>query len=275
MAVWRHSRRDALPCLVTLAQLALNLWIAATWSERSLVQLLLLWLPALFLSWYNPVVATHNFLHTPWFAPAWANRAYAALNSVNLGLPHALYRYHHLNHHRYENDRRGPDGRTRDRSSTFAHGRGSDHEPVVLYCALGLFRGGTAAAYRDVVRKGEGRQFWCEAAACALGLAGYASLSWQYLVGFFLPTFYLGWFLAHMENYYEHFGACPEGRSVNSVSYYGRIYNLFFCNEGYHQEHHLRPQWHWTRRPDLRDALPRGGRVVSKVPPVLGFLDRR
>jgi fatty acid desaturase len=112
-------------------------------------------------------------------------------------------------------------------------------------------------------------------AACGLGLAGYAVLSWQYVLWFFLPTFYLGWCLAHLENYYEHFGASSETRSANSVSYYGRLYNLLFCNEGYHQEHHLRPQWHWTRRPELRAEFPEGGRLVSKFPPLLAFLDRR
>ena len=275
MAIWKHSQRDAFPTLVTLVQLSLNVWIAATWSDRTLLQLALLWPAALFLFWYNPVVATHNFLHTPWFTARWANRAYAAFNSVNLGLPQVLYRYHHLNHHRYENDRRGPDGEPKDHSSTFAYGRDGRHEPVTPYCALGLFRRGTGGAYREAMRKGDGGHFWCEAGACALGLAGYASLSWQYLVCFFLPTFYLGWCLAHLENYYEHFGASPEDRGANSVSYYGRIYNLLFCNEGYHQEHHRRPQWHWTRRPELRDRLPDAGRVVSKYPPLLGFLDRR
>jgi len=275
MAIWKHSRRDAFPLLVTLVQLSLNIWIAATWGDRTIFQLVLLWPAALFLFWYNTGVATHNFLHTPWFAAGCANRTYGAINSVNLGLPQILYRYHHLNHHRYENDRPGPDGRTQDHSSTFAFGKTGGHEAALSYCARGLFRGGTFAAYREAIRKGDGGQLWLEVAVCGLGLAGYAFLSWQYLGGFFLPTFYFGWCLAHLENYYEHFGAFPEARSANSVSHYGRLYNLLFCNEGYHQEHHLRPQWHWTRRPKLRGELPEGGRVASRFPPLLAFLDRR
>ena len=275
MRIWKYSARDAVPVAITALQLSLNVWLAATWNERSVPQLFLLWPLCALLFWYNPIVATHNVLHTPWFASATANSVYAALNSVNLGLPQILYRFHHLNHHRHENDRPVTDGRTRDHSSTYAYGRHGRHEHVVSYCALGLFRRGTTEAYRQVIRKGYSRQFSFELVVCLLGLAGYALLSWRYFAFFYLSTFYCGWFLAQLENYYEHFGASPENRAANSVSYYGRLYNLFFCNEGYHQEHHLQPQLHWTRRSEVRMAPTRTERVVSKFPPLLGFLDQR
>lgn len=275
MTLWKYSKRDAVPFSVTLVQMSLNIWIAATWNERTVLQLSFLWPVSLLLFWYNPVVATHNFLHTPWFTHEFLNRFYPAVNSINLGLPQVLYRFHHLSHHRYENDRRGADGLTRDPSSTYAYGKGEKHENAITYAALGLFRRGTAAAYREVKRRGKLAQFWLELVACFLGLAGYLFLSWRYVMLFLVPTFYLGWFLAHLENYYEHFAATPEDRSANSVSYYGRIYNGLFCNEGFHQEHHLRPQLHWTRRPEVRQKLPHAGRLISKFPPLLGFLDGR
>src|SRR5215510_5403266 len=156
--IWSNSARDAFPFAVTMLQLALNIWLAATWNERSLPELASLWLVCTFLFWYNPIIATHNFLHTPWFASAVANNVYAAINSINLGLPQILYRFHHLNHHRYENDRTGTDGRTRDHSSTYAHGRSGAHERVALYGAVSLFRRGTAEAYYAVLRKGQRRQ---------------------------------------------------------------------------------------------------------------------
>ncbi len=274
MRIWKYSRLDAVPLVVTAAQMSLNIWLATTWNDRTVPQLLLLWPATLFLFWYNPIVATHNFLHTPWFAHPLANNVYAAINSINLGLPQILYRFHHLNHHRFENDRPGKDGRTRDHSSTYAYGKDGNHENVIAYCTLGLFRRGTTEAYREARRKGYWKQLCFELVICLLGLAAYLLLSWQYFVFFFLPTFFFGWFLAQMENYYEHFGASPENRSANSVSYYGRIYNLLFCNEGYHQEHHIRPQMHWTRRPDTRQEFVRTDRVISGYPPLLGFLDR-
>ena len=273
--IWKYSPRDGILFAVTVAQMALNLWLAAWWNERTVPELALLWPVALLLFWYNPIVATHNFLHTPWFASGTINRVYAALNSINLGLPQILYRFHHLNHHRYENDRPGQDGRTRDHSSTYAFGKNGQHENVIAYCALGLFRRGTGEAYRETTRKGYGRQLSFELVVCLLGLTGYLALCWRYFVFFFLPTFYFGWFLAQLENYYEHFGGLPENRSANSVSYYGRLYNVLFCNEGYHQEHHLQPQLHWSRRPHVRLQPTSTERVISTFPPLLGFLYRR
>ncbi len=279
MTIWKYSWLDSFPLLVTAAQISGNVWLAATWNERSPLQLLLLWPIFLLLFWYNPAIATHNFLHTPWFKFFFIDPPSAEIYTVNLGLPQTLYRFHHLNHHRYGNDTRGKNSLTRDHSSTYAFGKNGKHENVIAYCALGLFRRGTTEAVRAALRKGKWKQLCFELLVCFLGVAGYSLLSWRYLLLWFVPTFYFGWFLAHAENYYEHFGASPENRLTNSVSYYGRIYNLFLCNEGYHQEHHLRPQVHWALRPQVRERfsgeLCRAGRVVSNFPPLLGFLNSR
>jgi fatty acid desaturase len=276
---FRYTWLDAVPASITLAQLALTLWIAATWAARSAPELLALFPLSVFLAWYNPIIATHNFLHTPFFRHDGLNRAFAALNSINLGLPQILYRFHHLNHHAHNNDRRGSTGRTRDHGSTYAYGQDGRHEHVVAYCALALLRPGTTQAWKMAQRKGHGRQLAAELLTCAAGLLLIAWWSPLGLVVYWLPVFYVGWFLAHMENYYEHVGADPDDRFANSVSYYGRLYNALLCNEGFHQEHHLRPQAHWTERPQVRvdwaAALDRPGRRIAHVPPLLGFLERR
>jgi len=279
MTFWQHSPLDMIPVAVTLTQLVLNFWLAATWSDRSLTEVLLLAPLCVMLLWYNVAVAIHNFIHTPWFTTKTANRVYGALNSINLGLPQILYRIHHFNHHRYENDRRGAGGLTRDYSSTFAHGRNGRQEHVITYCALGLFRHGTAAAIRKAGQTGIMSDVWFESIAVMAALTAFLSASWKFTIFFYLPVFYFGWCLAHLENYYEHYGASPEIRYANSVSYYGELYNRLFCNEGYHQEHHLRPQVHWTCRPEIREKLRKrkdtANRVVSAFPPLLGFLDSR
>jgi fatty acid desaturase len=277
--MFKHSWRDAVPAGTTVLQAALTFFIASHWSSLGAGELLALVPLGVFLAWYNPIIASHNFLHTPFFRWHNLNRVYAALNSVNLGLPQILYRFHHLNHHAHTNDRPGADGRTRDLGSTYAHGRGGQHEHVLRYCALALFRPGTTEAWKTAVRKGQGGQLAFELSVCIAGIAVLAWLSPAFLLAYWLPVFYVGWFLAHMENYYEHVGAKPHDRYTNSVSYYGRLYNALLCNEGYHQEHHLRPQAHWTERPRVRTelgaALDRPGRFVAKLPPLLGFLESR
>ena len=48
-------------------------------------------------------------------------------------------------------------------------------------------------------------------------------------------------------------------------------------NEGYHQEHHLKPHLHWTRRPEvhqeLQSQIKEAGAYEARMPPLLGFLD--
>lgn len=277
--MFKHSRLDAVPAAITVLQAVLTFTVAAHWSGWSTVTLAVLFPISVLLAWYNPIIATHNFLHTPFFRSPLVNRAYAALNSANLGLPQTLYRFHHLNHHAHTNDRPGPDGRTRDLGSTFAHGRDGRHEHVLAYCALALFRPGTSEAWTTARRKGHGGQLAIELASCVAGLGTLIWLSPAFVLVYWLPAFYLGWCLAHLENYYEHVGADSDDRFANSVSYYGRLYNALLCNEGYHQEHHLRPQAHWTKRPQVRRDfaadLDRSGRCVAAWPPLLGFVEAR
>ncbi|UBF25184.1 fatty acid desaturase [Kovacikia minuta CCNUW1] len=277
--IWRYSWRDSIPLSVTLFQLAINIWLAATWETRTLLQNLLFIPLCLFLFWYNGLVASHNFVHTPWFKLDSLNRFYLAINSINIGLPQAYYRHEHLVHHRFVNDRPDQYGQVQDPTSIFANGKNGQPENVISYCFLGLFRADLLESFRKIGQTGEAPQLYLELAACFLALIGYLILSWQYFLFLFLPTFYLGWVLEHLENYYEHFGGVPENKYANSTSYYASLYNVLFCNEGYHQEHHLRPGVHWTKRHQLRREFRKDfnkvDRVILRFPPALGFLDHR
>ena len=89
-----------------------------------------------------------------------------------------------------------------------------------------------------------------EVAAIVMVARDLAWIDWRWMLVAYVPTFYCGWFLALLENYYEHHHASNHrSRLADSVSYYGRWYNILMFNEGYHQEHHLKPHLHWTRRP--------------------------
>lgn len=277
--IWRYTWRDSVPLSVTLFQFGLNFWLAATWESRTLLENLLFLPLCLFLFWYNGLVASHNFVHTPWFKLDLLNRCYMVLNSINIGLPQAHYHHEHLQHHRYGNDRPDREGQTKDPTSTFAGGKDGQHEALIPYCFLGLFRTDLFKSFEEIRKRGGAEQLHLELAACFLALTIYLLLSWQYCLLLFIPTFYLGWVLEHLENYYEHFGGTPEDRYANSTSYYGRAYNALFCNEGYHQEHHLRPNVHWIERPrtrrELQEGLDHANRVILRFPPTLAWLDHQ
>ena len=277
MRVWRYSRRDvALVGIAALQLVATTAW-AFAFHRLSVTWNLVAFVVMTYVFYFNPIVVTHNFLHTPFFRRRWANRAFAIANSGNLFLPQVLYKYHHLIHHQYAND---PvrNGTTLDPSSTYRYGRDGRQEGFVRYSALSLFRDGTGNAYREAMRHGQRAQFFMELAAIVVVAAAWLAIDWQWMLIAYVPTFYFGWFLALLENYYEHHRASNQAsRLADSVSYYGRVYNVLMFNEGYHQEHHLKPHLHWTRRPEVHRAhqaeFKAAGAYEARMPPLLGFLD--
>ena len=72
---------------------------------------------------------------------------------------------------------------------------------------------------------------------------------------FLLPVWFLGQAAALAENYLEHHKAAPGDARTNSVSCYNPLYNFFWFNNGYHQEHHCKPAVHWTKVKDVRGEM--------------------
>jgi hypothetical protein len=82
-----------------------------------------------------------------------------------------------------------------------------------------------------------------------------AVLDWRYFLYFYLPSYYLGWVLVYAHTYCLHYGALPGNYYANAVSSYHRLYNWWFFNNGYHQEHHWDPKAHWTRMKKVRQSI--------------------
>ena len=110
--------------------------------------------------------------------------------------------------------------------------------------------------YTIAIARGEGRQLHAELLALAVLVAGLTWASPTFVAFPYLPVWYLGQATAQAENYLEHLGARPGDRQTDSVSCYSRWYNWIWFNNGYHQEHHWRPQVHWSQVPCLTGTLP-------------------
>lgn len=304
MRVWRNSPRDAWLVLIGLGQLGLEFWSALAWPQAG-VELRLGMLAMLVAAKvYAVVVVAHLFTHAPWFRSARLNAAAGVLNSLNIGQSVMAYRLAHVhNHHRFNNDRQGPDGKTRDLSSTFAGSRDGDHVGLLRYAlggavvtliaeagnrlaAMRLWRGEPGddqllalLSTQSSLRARALRQIQSERAALALTLIAALAFRPQWVLLAYLPATVLAFALVNVQNYYEHYGALPEDRFANSASHYGRVYNLLTFNDGYHQEHHLKPASHWSALPQvrLRHCADLGARerIISPLPAVLGFLDVR
>ena len=101
----------------------------------------------------------------------------------------------------------------------------------------------------------------------ALVLSLWATLAWlqpRLFLLAYLPGYLTGLGLCAMQGYWEHAAGRP-------TSHYGRIYNFFCFNDGYHAEHHADPAMHWTKLARHIEA----GAATSQWPPLLRWLEVR
>ena len=228
---------------------------------------------------WNLQCIAHNFIHNPFFHNPWLNRVFSVLNSIALGVPQILYHHYHLNHHWGDNDAKGPDGTTKDWSSIYRYGKGDQPEAFWKYVLVSFFRVEVGPVVRTVARHGRGQitLLVVESLVLAVFWSAMLLVNWRYLVLFYLPSYYIGWALSYAEGYLEHYGCQPGNPYANSVSSYHKLYNLFWFNNGYHQEHHWDPKCHWTQMYHLhariKPRLDANGTRVLRGPHITGLIE--
>ncbi|MFY1671040.1 fatty acid desaturase family protein [Plantactinospora sp. WMMB334] len=298
--LWRNSPADAILLGICLAQFAGTMALAALTPDGLWWRLGSALLVTAMMT-YSLIVVTHLFVHQPWFTNDRLNTVVSMISSANIAQSVQAYHLSHVrNHHRYNNDRKRA-GTTEDLSSTYRYSRDEEHAPLWRYLVFSL-----AASIQDYAGTWASLRRLCAVGPRETTLRGLATrhpgrraaelarvrydrlaqvavtgllavLSWQWLLICYLPAVAVAFTLVNIQNYYRHFGAEPDSRYANSVSHYGRLYNRLTFNDGYHQEHHLRPATHWSRLPAVaaqyQQRLDEAGRVVSPVPAMVGFLD--
>jgi fatty acid desaturase len=278
-AFFRNSAYDAVPALCVAGIVALVVWTCLAYHSLSWWLLVPAFVAVAWSYCWNMQCLSHNFIHNPFFTRNWLNRAFSVLETFALGVPHVFYHHYHLNHHFGDNDRKRPDGSTRDWSSIYRHSADDDPEPFWRYVLLSYWRVEVGPLLRVVWRHGpkEVAQVAFETVALAAFWGAMCWYDWRYFVCFYLPSYYVGWMLSYAEGYLEHYGAEPGNPFANSVSSYNRLYNFLWFNNGYHQEHHWDPKWHWTRMPELhariKGELARNHTRTLKGPHMTAFLE--
>jgi fatty acid desaturase len=254
---FRYTPHDSLPAVCGVGILALILWTFLYFDSLSWWALVPAFLAVAGSYCWNMQSISHNFIHNPFFTNPWLNRAYSVLLTLDIGVPHVLYHHYHMNHHFGDNDAKGPNGTTKDWSSIYRYGKGTDPEGFLKYILVSFFRVEVGPVLRVVARHGRAEvlQTAVESVVLAAFWAVLLLVNWKYFVCFYLPSYYLGWVISYAEGYLEHYGAQPGNPYANSVSSYNRLYNLLWFNNGYHQEHHWDPKTHWTRMKDLHRQI--------------------
>lgn len=305
MKIWRHTWLDILLFLFSVLQLSIVIFLANHWDLFSWKGKLCAYACMVFMITYNIIIVSHLFTHTPWFVSKYLNRLVSMLNTVNIGQSVTIYYLKHIkNHHKHNNDQKDINGKTKDLSSTFQNGKNNQHESLFRYAFLGavstlwstlselvfstgrLWKIGKNETTLSQLfsktpkkREEEVNQLQLDRIILFSSFVLFLNISWSWVLCCLIPALYFSFLLVNIQNYYEHYGANPLDSKANSASYYGKIYNFLTFNDGYHQEHHLRYGQHWTTMPAVRREFLSGSnsdkRIISPVPAILGFLDRK
>jgi hypothetical protein len=179
--------------------------------------------------WWTANTVAHNFIHTPFFRARVLNHGYSLFLSALMGVPQGLWRRRHLRHHARLHVEADPD----------RHARGLPPVHAALWTRDIIVESAVVLTMWIALILADARFFW--------------------LV--YAPGYVAGLVLCSLQGHFEH--------ARGTTSHYGRLYNLFFFNDGYHAEHHRRPGEHWTRLP----SEPRASARTSRWPPVLRWLD--
>ncbi|MEQ1963600.1 fatty acid desaturase [Xenorhabdus khoisanae] len=303
MKIWKYSSKDSIMFIFSLLNIVISVTLAWYWNVFSISGWLFNIAIVSLISTYNIIVISHFFSHTPWFISPTMNSFVSMLNSINIGQSIQAYNLTHVrNHHKYHNDNGDP---IKDSSSTFLGGKSGGHNTLWNYAILS----GINTLYSmiphvlwavfswkkpfspydhgfdkliskiETNKKKELIQLRLDRVAIFIGLVFFFTLSWQWTLLCYLPSLLIAFILVNVQNYYEHYGANPENQFSNSVSYYGKLYNLLTFNDGHHQEHHISGGTHWSLLPKLRkryaSKFKEQERIVSPVPAILGFLHRK
>ena len=122
------------------------------------------------------------------------------------------------------------------------------YESVLLGIPQTLWRDRHLAHHAGVHRRTRISTELAVQAALVLSLwLAIASRAPAFFLSVYVPGYVAGLMLCAMHGYYEH------ARGGTSTSHYGTWYNRLCFNDGYHAEHHARPNLHWTQLPARRE----------------------
>jgi fatty acid desaturase len=191
-----------------------------------------------------------------------------ALFSIVMGLPFEGYRWHHMNHHRWNN--RLEDYSTTWRETAF----GPRPWPLLRYVLewpRQLAR--SAAAMRAAAAGGQlsltaQRAVRAQKHVLLVFLVSLVLLAPRIALAY-LALVYVGWALIALQNYGQH---PPRAYGAETAtSYHASLYNRLLFRNGLHAEHHEQPQLPWhllearaevpIRRPHLLQPFERGRRA--------------
>jgi fatty acid desaturase len=221
------------------------------WIEKNLVlALVCLVLAALALN-FSLHISIHYFVHFKTKVPG-LDWFLELLSSLLIGLSFQYYQMSHWNHHRYDNT-------LGDFTSTWKEGaQGPEPRNIGLYAllwplnSLRLPQQKAQAMREGYFNRDKNRRMRLEMLVLLAFIGGLFWLNPLWGLGYCLMV-YLGWVFISWQNYGQH--VPKQYGQPTAYSYYHRLYNKLFLNNGWHLEHHMQPQRrYWDLKPLKTEA---------------------
>lgn len=268
MKIFRNTPLDSL--LILYVAIAFVLPFAIAFFASMLLWFLLIPFQAIFLVIVMNT-SLHHHMHTPIFVNSKMNRAYEIFTSATLGIPFNGWKYFHMMHHRYNNDFK-INGQTKDPLSFYRYGESGKRENFWSYCIKGIWRDLSGQTLKDPYDNCSTKVdiknvdlLTTEQYVFYVFIASIFAFNITYGVVYLL-VYTLSLILNNANSYGEHFGPVEQQNfRENSVGSYGKLYNLLCFNSGYHQEHHVRPNAHWTELLKITKTLPTKRHTINKM----------
>lgn len=258
----KDTKLDYLLIAVTLATIVLPFVVASMYADMSWYSVLF-WLAVyVVISNLHLNGSMHYHIHRPLFKSNKLNKAYDYVCSIPNLVSFEAYKFIHIEHHKYTNDRL-VNGKVGDPVSTYRCGNGIE-ESFWSYVIFSSLRNNFSA--EDLLNKKDtvnwNKLKW-EGRLGLLAMIAVFVINVHFAILYFITVCVSSMVNAAL-SYNEHHKAIDiEDSSRDSVSCYNYLYNKLFFNTGYHQEHHYRPGVHWTKLPELTKQLPADRRVVK------------
>ncbi|MGZ3790066.1 MAG: fatty acid desaturase [Bacteriovorax sp.] len=228
---------------ITFTLFLMGFSLSLSFNNFSLLTYLL---SLLFLTFWVVVctLINHNHRHHPIFKKNSLNQVLNLLISLAIGAPSTrLHLVHHFNHHLHYPSHE-------DWSHFELNAKGSGIMRIFTY----LYNATKAMTKNreQLVKTKHHRKSLQEEKIMFYLASGIAMfINFKVFLFLILPSWILGLSLLLTSNLLNH-DHCDTSSSINhSRDFLNGVENWFFCNNGYHTAHHLRPSLHWQDLPKL------------------------
>ena len=192
----------------------------------------------------------HNHRHHPIFKTNTLNQLFNYLLSLTIGAPSTrLHLIHHFNHHFHY-----PSHKDWSHFELNAKGSGIKRIFTYLYNATMTMNKNRVQLTRSPRQRKALRN---EKIILYLLAVAALIINWKIFIFFIIPGWFLGLSMLLTSNLLNH-DQCDTISEINhSRDFLNKLENWFFCNNGYHTAHHLKPHLHWEELPKLHDEKVR------------------